>query len=95
MLPFILIGDSGQRDPELYAQVVAEYGSRIRAVYIRNASPRAARSAELEHIGHAVRAQGTEFLAIDDTVVAARHAASRGWIQWDEVEEVAHDKDAV
>jgi phosphatidate phosphatase APP1 len=93
-LPFILIGDSGQRDPELYAQVVAHYGSRIRSIYIRNASPRAARSAELERLARDVEARGTEFLAIDDTVAAAKHAASRGWIRWDEVEEVAQDKQA-
>jgi hypothetical protein len=35
-LPFILIGDSGQEDPEIYRDVVHEYGARILAVYIRN-----------------------------------------------------------
>ncbi|HEX6246133.1 MAG TPA: phosphatase domain-containing protein, partial [Polyangiales bacterium] len=35
-LPFLLIGDSGQEDPEIYHQVVREHPDRIRAVYIRN-----------------------------------------------------------
>jgi phosphatidate phosphatase APP1 len=34
-MEFILIGDSGQHDPELYAQVMADYPGRVRAVYIR------------------------------------------------------------
>ncbi len=33
---FVLVGDSGERDPEAYAQVVAEFGDRVDAVYIRN-----------------------------------------------------------
>ena len=35
-LPFVLIGDSGQHDPEVYAEIVAEHPGRVVAVYIRN-----------------------------------------------------------
>ena len=35
-LPAILIGDSGEKDPEIYAQVVKEYPGRIDAVFIRD-----------------------------------------------------------
>ncbi len=34
-LPFVLLGDSGERDPEIYADTVRAYPSRILAVYIR------------------------------------------------------------
>lgn len=34
-LPFVLIGDSGERDPEIYAEIVREHPRRILAVYIR------------------------------------------------------------
>ncbi len=34
-LPFVLIGDSGERDPEVYADIVRAYPGRILAVYIR------------------------------------------------------------
>lgn len=34
-LPFVLIGDSGERDPEIYADIVRTYPGRILAVYIR------------------------------------------------------------
>ncbi|HCB04606.1 MAG TPA: phosphatase [Nocardioides bacterium] len=34
-LPFVLIGDSGEEDPRIYADIVREYPDRILAVYIR------------------------------------------------------------
>jgi phosphatidate phosphatase APP1 len=33
----ILIGDSGERDPEVYAQMAAEFPGRVKAIYIRDA----------------------------------------------------------
>jgi phosphatidate phosphatase APP1 len=34
-LPFVLIGDSGEKDPEIYADIVRAYPGRVLAVYIR------------------------------------------------------------
>jgi phosphatidate phosphatase APP1 len=34
-LPFVLIGDSGEKDPQVYAEVVRTHPGRILAVYIR------------------------------------------------------------
>ncbi|MDF1601936.1 phosphatase domain-containing protein [Nocardioides sp. YIM 152315] len=34
-LPFVLIGDSGEKDPQVYADIVRAHPGRIRAVYIR------------------------------------------------------------
>jgi len=34
-LPFVLLGDSGEHDPEIYADIVREHPDRILAVYIR------------------------------------------------------------
>ncbi|MFI5428590.1 phosphatase domain-containing protein [Aeromicrobium sp. UC242_57] len=34
-LSFVLIGDSGEKDPEIYADIVRSHPGRIRAVYIR------------------------------------------------------------
>ncbi|HSK39308.1 MAG TPA: phosphatase domain-containing protein, partial [Arenibaculum sp.] len=35
-LPFILIVDSGQHDPEIYRRIIEEHPGRVLAVYIRN-----------------------------------------------------------
>lgn len=32
----VLVGDSGERDPEVYATIAAEFGDRVDAVFIRN-----------------------------------------------------------
>ena len=37
-LPFVLLGDSGQHDPEIYSEVVRENPGRILAIYIRDVS---------------------------------------------------------
>jgi phosphatidate phosphatase APP1 len=93
-LPFILIGDSGQEDPEHYRAVVREYPGRVRCVYIRNVPSRTGRVVELARIAEEVREAGSEMLVVDDTVTAARHAAERGWIRWAEVPRVqAHQRE--
>jgi phosphatidate phosphatase APP1 len=33
----VLIGDSGEKDPEVYAQIRAEAPSRVKAIFIRDA----------------------------------------------------------
>ncbi|TWU61660.1 App1 family protein [Crateriforma conspicua] len=38
-LPFILIGDSGQEDARLYAEIAAEHPNRIAAILIRDVDP--------------------------------------------------------
>ncbi|HFC12424.1 MAG TPA: DUF2183 domain-containing protein, partial [Anaerolineae bacterium] len=35
-LPFILIGDSGQKDPEIYSEIVSRFPNRVLAIYIRD-----------------------------------------------------------
>ncbi|WP_224240499.1 App1 family protein [Hyalangium gracile] len=87
-LPFVLIGDSGQEDAEHYRTIVREFPGRIRCVYIRNVPSRSRRAEELARIAADVRAAGSELVAVDDTVTAARHAAVQGWIRWAEVPRV-------
>jgi phosphatidate phosphatase APP1 len=88
-LPFILIGDSGQEDPEIYRDVVHQYGSRILAVYIRNVTPDPARARAIGELAEEVRSVGSELMLSDDTLAAARHAAERGWVGEQTVTRVA------
>ncbi len=79
-LPFVLVGDSGQEDPEHYRTIVREEGPRILAVYIRTAHTRAARQAELALVARDIRDHGSEMIVVPDSVAAARDAAARGLI---------------
>lgn len=88
-LPFILIGDSGQEDPEIYSTIVHEYPSRILAVYIRNVAPARDRIVAVKRLGQEVREAGSELLLTDDTLACARHAAHRGWMDEEALAAVA------
>ncbi|MDP8971721.1 MAG: DUF2183 domain-containing protein [Actinomycetota bacterium] len=78
-LPFVLIGDSGERDPEIYRQVVREYPGRVRAIYIRDVTTRE-RDAVVHAIADELKDIGVEMLLTADTVEAAEHAAEKGLI---------------
>ena len=79
-LPFILVGDSGQEDPEIYRDVVHQYRGRILAVYIRNVTTDPARARAIGELADEVRSVGSELMLSDDTMAAAKHAAERGWV---------------
>ncbi|HSJ54756.1 MAG TPA: phosphatase domain-containing protein [Anaerolineae bacterium] len=81
-LPFILVGDSGEEDPEIYAQVVAENQDRILAVYIRDVVTDADPAA-IEELVEKVRQAGSTLILAKDSMVMARHAADQGWIPAD------------
>ncbi|MCQ3932984.1 MAG: hypothetical protein DPW16_21245 [Chloroflexi bacterium] len=79
-LSFILIGDSGEKDAEIYGQVAIENPGRILAIYIRDVSQKR-RDDEVKAIIETVRESGTEILLVEDTITAATHAIERGYIK--------------
>lgn len=91
-LSFILIGDSGEEDPEIYGEIVAAYPGRILAVYIRNVSGEA-RSSAVVTLGKRVQEQGSKLILADDTLAAAQHAVSEGWIAEGALEEIRAQKE--
>lgn len=92
-LPFVLIGDSGQQDPEIYAQVVRDNPGRIRAIYIRDVSVDMRDEAVRELI-RTTEAYQVPMLLVPDTVEAAEHAASMGLIDPDTIPEIRADRRA-
>jgi phosphatidate phosphatase APP1 len=92
-LPFILIGDSGQKDAEIYRQVVHDYPGRILAVYIRNVSPEPERQEEIRALAQEVQAAGSQLLLAQDTLAAARHAVQHNWIATEALQAVRIEKE--
>jgi phosphatidate phosphatase APP1 len=78
-LSFVLIGDSGEEDPEIYLQAVREHPGRITAIYIRDVTS-VERDIEVRAMAAEARKLGTEMVAVPDTASAAEHAASIGLI---------------
>jgi phosphatidate phosphatase APP1 len=93
-LPFILIGDSGQEDPEIYSEIVREYPDRILAIYIRNVSRGLKRPEEIRALAEGVVAAGSALILADDTVPMAEHAAEQGWISEASLPEIMEEKQA-
>ncbi|MFW5925721.1 MAG: App1 family protein [Myxococcota bacterium] len=91
-LKFLLIGDSGQHDPEHYTTIAAEHPGRILAIYIRDVTASPRREAELRELAARASDSGTELVLVHDTVTAARHAARHHFIRWPELHEVRHQR---
>jgi len=79
-LKFILIGDSGEEDPEIYAQVIQSYPARILIAYIRCVKGDPQRRDEIHSIAELVDKAGSALVLVDDTHVMQEHAAQQGWI---------------
>jgi phosphatidate phosphatase APP1 len=78
-LGLVLVGDSGQADPEIYATLAREHPDRIRAVYIRRTAHSArSRLAAVDALAAEVTAAGVPMLAVDDSLQIAAHAAELG-----------------
>ena len=93
-LPFILIGDSGERDPEIYAELVRRHPRRIRAIYIRSIDPRPERMRAIEALIGEVARTGCQLVLAPDSEYAAAHAAAEGLIDAGALAEVRADKAA-
>jgi len=79
-MKFVLIGDSGQRDPEIYQQVVDSDHARILAIYIRDVTLDA-RDAAVVKIGETLTERGVTMILAPDTAAAVDHATKKGLIR--------------
>jgi phosphatidate phosphatase APP1 len=91
-LPFILIGDSGERDPEIYAEIVQRYPNRIRAIYIRSVDQRPERLQAIAALAMRVSETTTQFVLAQDSATAAAHAAGEGYIASSALPAIAKDE---
>lgn len=83
-LPFILIGDSGEHDADIYLQVIQTYPNRIKGVYIRDVQPNrknTRRDKRVQQLAERARELGCEMILIQDTATAAVHAMQAGFIK--------------
>ncbi|HEU4853031.1 MAG TPA: phosphatase domain-containing protein [Telluria sp.] len=91
-MQFILVGDSGERDPEIYSEVVRRHPTAVRAIYIRNVNPDPSRIDAIDKLVEEVRATGTQLILTADSVAAATHAAGEGLIDVAYIAAVREDK---
>ncbi|GAA5508583.1 App1 family protein [Novipirellula caenicola] len=75
-LRFVLFGDSGQEDARLYAAAAKEFGSRIRAIFIRDIDPdqSSEHDARVDVHVRASRDAGVPMYLVKDSIEVARIA---------------------
>lgn len=78
-LSFLLLGDSGERDTEIYLDAAARYPGRVRAIYIREVTPGARAATAATLLAEATRL-GTELVFFSDASAALAHARARGLV---------------
>ena len=93
-LPFILLGDTSQHDPEIYHQLVRELPNRVKAIYIRDVTRNAERSLAVKALATDLLAAQSMLVLADDTLSAATHAVEQGWISSDALASVREEKRA-
>ena len=91
-MQFVLIGDSGEQDPEIYTEVLRRHPKSVRVIYIRNVNPDPSRIEALDRLIEEVSATGTQLILAPDSVFAASHAAAEGLIHVDWMASVRSDK---
>jgi phosphatidate phosphatase APP1 len=87
-LNFILIGDSGQQDASIYMEVVKNYPGRILAIYVRDVNIEK-HTKKVVQIADTLKRDGeVEMVLVKETLEAAEHAASCGFIFTQELPEI-------
>lgn len=87
-MKFILIGDSGQHDTELYSRAVEQHPGRILAIYIRDVSKNKRDKAVSQIATEVCKREGVDMLLVHDTVAATKHAIEKGYIPAEALEDV-------
>lgn len=82
-LRFVLIGDSGQKDPQIYSEIAKEFPGRVLAIYIRDLGIEQNQK-KIEIITTRLNQEfNTEMLLVKDSEAAAKHATEKGFISGD------------
>ncbi len=92
-LNFILIGDSGQRDAEIYAAVIERHPGRVMAVFIRDVAH--VNDAPIERLHELAAAHGIPTTVTDDLSTASEICLRHGWIEAAENLDVQEQVEAV
>ncbi len=87
-LPVIMIGDSGQQDPEIYYEAVGRHPGRVQGIYIRAVEVSRERQQEVEKIGEDIRKEGIPCCIAGQTSDWAEHAVGHEWIDEEQVRRV-------
>lgn len=87
-LGFVLVGDSGEHDPEIYAEVAHKFPGRVLGIYIRDVTEGAGDVRVLQ-LREEMANIGVDMVLARDSFAAAAHAMALGLITPGELRSVA------
>jgi phosphatidate phosphatase APP1 len=90
-LNFVLIGDSGQEDPNIYSEVVKQFPGRILAIYIRDVQLLEKKKIAFD-VSQSLSDNKIEMVIVENTLEAARHALKIGLIDQECIGEIEREK---
>jgi phosphatidate phosphatase APP1 len=79
-MKFILVGDSGEEDPEIYSEIVRAFPERVRVIYIRSVVKDPRRLDAIQRLIVEVAKTGCQLVLAPDSEFAAAHAAAENLI---------------
>lgn len=88
----MLSGDSGEQDPQIYAEIVRRFPERIRAIYIRSVNKK--RISGITQLALEVAKTGCQLVLAEEAESAAVHAAAEGLIQASDLRAVRSDRES-
>jgi phosphatidate phosphatase APP1 len=91
-LQFVLSGDSGEQDPEIYADIMRRFPARVRAIYIRSVNKK--RISAIQALALEVAKTGCRLILAEEAEAAAVHAAAEGLIQTSDLRAVRSDRES-
>lgn len=92
-LRWVLLGDSGQADAEVYSRIVEEFGERVIAIYIRDVDLEVNTSHDIfvETFVEKLRSTKVPMMLVADSLVIAKHAVGAGLIAADSIDGIAKE----
>ena len=91
-MKFILIGDSGEKDPEIFSEIVQAFPDRISCIYIRDVS-KGKRDKAVDMLIKQVAKNGIEMVVVADSLEAAKHASEKGFIDLNAIVDIQKEKE--
>lgn len=91
-LSFVLVGDTGQKDPEIYHKITEEFPGRIRGIYFREVKSGKRKTARIGKIVGRLSAKNIPTLVSAHTAEAAKHALGQGLISADSYAKMSYHR---
>lgn len=86
-MQFVLIGDSGQKDAEIYEQIAGNNPDRVAAIYIRSVT-KGKRDRQVQQTAENLKTKGVDMVLCETTYEAVEHAVQKGLVKESALERV-------